>query len=209
MDLGKETSEELDSARELGDVKKLEACLFLSARFMSLQELVALTEINPIILRGVIDSLMERYNHEGSALEVVRAKEEEKWKMDVKPHYVWMINKLATGDAEFTKAEQETLAVIAYKAPVRQSVVIKIRGNKAYEHVKKFLELGLVKAKQIGHTLELQLSNDFYDYFHLGKKEIQEKAEEVIKQGEAAEAAMKKGPEEKGELADGNIRVEY
>ncbi len=191
MEIGKETTEELDSARELEDLKKLEAAMFLSARFMSLQELVALTDINPIILRSLMDTLMEKYQHEGSALEVVSAKDEGKWKMDVKPNYVWMINKLATGSAEFSKAEQETLAVIAYKTPVKQSVIIKIRGNKAYEHVKKFIELGLVKGKTIGHTLELQLSNDFYEYFHLGKKDIQEKAEEVIKQGDSGEVQGK------------------
>ena len=82
-----------------------------------------------------------------------------------------MINKLATGKAEFTKAEQETLAIIAYKQPVKQSVIIKIRGNKGYEHVKNFIDIGLVRSKRAGHTLELNLSESFYDYFHLEKKE--------------------------------------
>ena len=78
-----------------------------------------------------------------------------------------MVNKLATGSSEFTKAEQETLAVIAYKQPVKQSIIIKIRGNKAYDHIKNFISIGLVHAKKIGHTKELKLSDDFFDYFHL------------------------------------------
>ena len=92
------------------------------------------------------------------------------WKMDVRQEYVDMINKLATGSAEFTKAEQETLAVLAYKQPVKQSVIIKIRGNKAYDHVKHFIEIGLVKAKKLGHTKELRLSDEFFEYFHLVNK---------------------------------------
>jgi segregation and condensation protein B len=44
-------------------------------------------------------------------------------------------------------------------------VIIKIRGNKAYDHVKKFVDLGLIKKKKTGHTNELSLSDDFYDYF--------------------------------------------
>lgn len=199
MEFGKRGSEEIDNARELEDLKKLEAAMFLSARFMSLQELIALTEINPIILRGLMDRLIEKYNHEGCALEIVKAREEEKWKMDVKPSYVWMINKLATGANEFSRAEQETLAVIAYKAPIRQSVIIKIRGNKAYEHIKRFIELGLVKHKKVSHTLELQLSNDFYEYFHLGKKEIQEKAEEIIGKGPEEAGSEIKAPEDRKE----------
>ena len=87
------------------------------------------------------------------------------WKMDVGQEYSSIINKLATGSAEFTKAEQETLAIIAYKQPIKQSVIIKIRGNKAYDHIKKFANLNLLKRKRIGHTNELSLADDFYDYF--------------------------------------------
>jgi segregation and condensation protein B len=81
-----------------------------------------------------------------------------------------MVNKLATGTAEFSKAEQETLAVIAYKQPVKQSLIVKIRGNKSYEHIKHFIEIGLVRGKKSGRTKELTLSEDFYDYFNLQKK---------------------------------------
>jgi len=59
------------------------------------------------------------------------------------------------------------LAIIAYKQPMRQSILIKIRGNKAYEHIKGFVERGLVNKRKIGHTAELTLSDSFYDYFHL------------------------------------------
>jgi len=95
----------------------------------------------------------------------------ESWKMDVAEKYHYLINKLATGNAEFTKAEQETLAVIAYKQPIKQSVVIKIRGNKSYDHIKKFRDLGLVTAKKAGHTYDLNLSEEFYEYFNVHKKE--------------------------------------
>ena len=88
--------------------------------------------------------------------------------MDVKPEYQDIINKIATGSAEFVKSEQETLAIIAYKQPIKQSVIIKIRGNKAYDHIKKFADLGLIKKKKVGHTYELSLSDDFYDYFNIG-----------------------------------------
>ena len=89
------------------------------------------------------------------------------WKMDVRQEYSYIINKLATGSAEFSKAEQETLAIIAYKQPIKQSVIIKIRGNKAYDHIKKFVELNLLKKKKVGHTHELSLNDDFYDYFNI------------------------------------------
>lgn len=172
MELTSRSQEEVDQAEEIKGLKKVEAALFISGRFLSMQELVALTDINPILLRELVEKLSEKYN-DSSSIEIVE--KADSWKMDVGAEYREMINRLATGSAEFSKAEQETLAVVAYKQPVKQSVIVKIRGNKAYDHVKKFREGGLIKAKRVGHTLELTLSEDFYEYFHLGKKSVTEK----------------------------------
>ena len=90
--------------------------------------------------------------------------------MDVSGEYSHIINKLATGSSEFSKAEQETLAIIAFKQPIKQSVLIKIRVNKAYDHVRNFYKLGLIKKKKFGRTHELSLSNEFYDYFKIDDK---------------------------------------
>ena len=166
-----ETVKEMDEASEIKAMKKLEAALFLSARFLSVEDLIMLTDINPLMLKELLNRLIEKYNSNESAIEIVI--KENMWKMDVKQEYISMVNKLATGSAEFSKTEQETLAVIAYKQPVKQSVVIKIRGNKAYEHIKKFIEIGLAKAKKLGHTKELRLSDDFYEYFHLKDKKLE------------------------------------
>lgn len=156
---------ELDAEIELQNVRKVEAALFISGRFMSIQELVSLTDVNPILLKKILGDLQDKYKNAGLSI----IQQENLWKMDVSEDFVWMVNKLATGDAEFSKAEQETLAMIAYKQPMKQSVVIKIRGNKAYDHVHKFLEMGLIQRKKLGHTWELSLSDTFHEYFHLNR----------------------------------------
>ncbi len=164
-----EVKTEIEAASEIKNLKKIEAALFVSGKWLSLQELIMLTDINPILLRELMDKLFDNYSNEKSAIEIL--KKEDLWKMDVKEEYAKMASKLATGNSEFTRAEQETLAVIAYKQPVKQSVIVKIRGNKSYEHIKKFRELGLLNAKRLGHTLELNLSEDFYNYFHVKNPE--------------------------------------
>ncbi len=156
---------EIDEAREKEDLKRLEAVFFVSARFLNMQELISLTDLNPIILEELIEKLQEKYDKQDSAIEVLE--KNKMWKMDVRPQYYNIINKVAGGRSEFSKAEQETLGIIAFKQPIKQSVIIKIRGNKAYDHIKKFVDLELVKKKKVGHTHELSLSDDFYDYFTL------------------------------------------
>lgn len=165
--ISSETAQEMDESAEIENTKKVEAALFIAGRFLTLQELVMLTDINPLMIKEILEKLIEKYN-DNSGIEIIE--KGDGWKMDVRQEHVSMINKLATGSAEFTKAEQETLAVIAYKQPVKQSVIIKIRGNKAYDHIKHFIDIGLVQAKKAGRTKELKLSDDFFEYFHLQKK---------------------------------------
>ncbi len=172
----KSTAEELDNTfenEEKNSEEKVEAALFIAGRFLSLQELIMLTDINPIMLKEILHRLEKKYS-----LGVLRLiNRTNSWKMDVAEEYYYLINKLATGNVEFTKAEQETLAIIAYKQPIKQSVVIKIRGNKSYDHIKKFREIGLVVAKRAGHTLDLSLSEEFYEYFNIQNKESKENLE--------------------------------
>jgi segregation and condensation protein B len=167
MELNRDIIDEIDNAREAHNLKKVEAALFLSGKFMSIQELVALTGVNPILLKKILEDLKEEYNDSG--VEIIN--KENLWKMDVSQDFTWMVNKLATGKSEFSKAEQETLAIIAYKQPMKQSVLVKIRGNKAYDHIKKYSEMGLVNKKKLGHTWELSLSESFYDYFSVNKSD--------------------------------------
>lgn len=157
------TIDEIDEAKEKEDLKILEAVFFVSGRFLSMQELISLSDLNPIIIQDLIEKLKEKYEKNDLAIEIVE--KNGLWKMDVRPEYTHIINKLATGSSEFSKAEQGTLAIIAFKQPIKQSVIIKIRGNKAYDHIKKFSEMDLIRKKKMGHTHELSLSEDFYDYF--------------------------------------------
>jgi segregation and condensation protein B len=163
MEVSAKTIDEIDDSKEQENLKIIEAVLFISGKFLNMQELVSLSDLNPIIIKELIDKIRERYEKSGSAIEIVE--KNGLWKMDVCQEYSGIVNKLATGDSEFSKAEKETLAIIAFKQPIKQSVIIKIRGNKAYDHIKKFSDLDLIRKKKEGHTNILSLSNDFYDYF--------------------------------------------
>ena len=185
------TQKEIDESSEIDALKKVEAVLFISGRFLNMQELISLSDLNPLVIKESLDKLKERYEKSDSALEIIERTG--LWKMDVRQEYTGIINKLATGDAEFTKAEQETLALVAYKQPMKQSVLIKIRGNKAYDHVKKFADLNLIKKKKSGHTNILTLSDEFYDYFNVSEKEGQNilKFKEESEDGEGENSPQK------------------
>jgi len=161
------TLDEIESERDKENLKKVEAVLFISGRFLNLKELVSLADLNPLILKEVLAKLKEDYEKRDSAVQIIE--KNGMWKMDVSQDYSGIVNQIATGDSEFSKAEQETLAIIAFKQPIKQSVLIKIRGNKAYDHIKKFADNGLIIKKKSGHTYDLSLNDDFYDYFNISQ----------------------------------------
>ena len=175
-EISSKTQEEIDEGKEKEDMRMIESILFVSGKFLDMKALIALSDMNPIIIRELLEKLRESYEERESALRIIE--KNEMWKMDVKPEFSHLTTKIAGGSSEFTKAEQETLAIIAFKQPIKQSVIVKIRGNKAYEHIKKFVELELVKKKKQGHTHELRLSQEFYDYFSVSEPgEVRQKSE--------------------------------
>ena len=145
----------------------VEAVLFIAGRFLTIQDLMKYTNINPLLIKESLKKLKEKYDYH-STLQVIER--EDAYKMDVRAECSYLINKIATGSTEFTKAEQETLAVIAYKQPITQATVVKIRGNKSYEHIKNLIQAGLIKAKKAGRTIELQTNKSFYDYFNIQQR---------------------------------------
>jgi segregation and condensation protein B len=149
-------------------MERIEALLFISGKWMSEVEIIRITGIDPISLREKIEELKKKYV--GGI--IIREKEIDGikyYKMDVKEEYKNYANFLSIKKTEFTKAEQETLALIAYKQPIKQSIIVKMRGNKAYNHIKKLLDYGLINAKKYGHTYLLSLTEKFFEYFDLKK----------------------------------------
>ncbi len=179
MEIVSKTIDEMETTKELENLKLLEAVFFVSGRFLLMPEIISLTNLNPLIIKDLISKLKEKYEKQDSAITIIE--KNNMWKMDVHSEYIFLINKLATGKTEFSKAEQETLAIIAFKQPIKQSILIRIRGNKGYDHVSKLADLGLIKRKKEGHTNIITLSDDFYDYFNVAEKDpLKEKGDKKL-----------------------------
>ena len=141
---------------------KLEAILFSIGKKITLEDLSKLCKINNAkIIEAKLKELQQDYEQKESSMMLVS--EKDVWKLTVRERYMHLVRNLSI-DTELNKSVTETLAILAFKYPILQSELIKIRSNKAYEHIRKFIELGLLKAKRLGHTKELNLSDNFYEY---------------------------------------------
>ena len=60
-----------------------------------------------------------------------------------------------------------------------QSEIIKIRGNKSYDHLSQLKSDGLITSEKCGRSRMLKLSNKFFEYFDVAEKEVKDKLENI------------------------------
>ena len=173
---------------------KIEAILFTTGKFMSLQEIADFCEIGSMgMIKELIEELKKDYESKDGSLAVFE--DGGKYKLSIKKQYNYLTIKLLDV-TEMDKPTQETLAVIAYKQPAIQSDVIKIRGNKAYDHVSALKELKFITSDKYGRTRLIKLTQKFFDYFDLVEDQLKEKFSNLAKMEEQTKELKKQLEEE-------------
>ncbi len=140
----------------------LEAALFMSPDPLGIDKLSNLIGMGLSDTLAILNELIQEYQ-ERPGVEIVRI-EGGKYKMQVRAEYLPYVKDLAT-TLEMSKAVLRTLALIAFRQPIKQSDVVKIRGNKAYDHIKELMDKGFVKSRKHRNTLLLETTRKFEEYF--------------------------------------------
>ncbi len=157
------------------DKNKIEAILFITGKFLSVSDISNMTGIkSEEFIKETLENLKKDYETRGSSLDILN--HEGKWKLNVRKEYLHLTDNLLS-DTELDRPTQETLAIVAYKNPVLQSEVIKIRGNKAYDHIKILKEEGFITSEKSGRTRLLKLTPKFFEYFDVVEDNLKLKNE--------------------------------
>ncbi|MCD6575945.1 MAG: SMC-Scp complex subunit ScpB [Nanoarchaeota archaeon] len=159
---------------------KVEALLF-ATNGLTVDEIVKRTGINKREVRKILDELELEYLDESKGVQVVN--EGEIWKMSVKPEHTPNVKDLLP--PEMPKSLIKTLAVIAANKPIKQSTVVKVRGNKAYDHIKRLEKMGFIITEKHGTTQLIDLTEKFFEYFQVVESELKEKVKQHV--GEESE----------------------
>ncbi|MFH1239843.1 MAG: SMC-Scp complex subunit ScpB [Candidatus Diapherotrites archaeon] len=168
--LEEDLPEEKVSPKKVPKEKKLiEAALFMSPKPMTMDEFVELTgNLNKDNIRNTILEIKQEYADRNSSIEVFTLGDS--YLMQVNSEYDDKVAHLAS-ESEFSKSVTKTLALISFKQPVKQSLVIKYRNTKAYDHIKLLLEKELISRQRTGRTYILRTTRKFLEYFGGQKKE--------------------------------------
>tara|TARA_Y100000310_G_C20665963_1_gene807496 strand:- start:1149 stop:2222 length:1074 start_codon:yes stop_codon:yes gene_type:complete len=190
---------------------KIEALLFSAGRKMEVEELAKLCKSSSGEIAKALNGLKKDYDDRNSPLMIVQ--EGSNWKLTVRETYLDLVQKIIT-ETELSRTIMETLAVIAWKYPVLQSEVIKIRTNKAYEHLGELEEMGYIARERKGRTRQIKLTQKFFDYFDLPKEKLKDKFKDfdevarVIEAKETEIATEKAAAKEAEKQAGGSSEPE-
>lgn len=143
---------------------KVEAILYGIGGKISLADITKLCRSSEPEILETLKELQKEYSERDTALLIVQDNKD--WKLVTKEQYSSIIRRIVS-EVELPRAVMETLATIAWKQPVLQSEVVKIRSASAYEHVSQLDKLGFLIKENFGRSFLLKTTDKFANYFEL------------------------------------------
>lgn len=179
----------------------LEAALFVSDSPLGLDKLSNIVGIgSEEEIRRLVEELKKDFEIENRGVELVETPEG--FELRVKPAYRERVARLAPF-ADLSDGMMRTLAIIAVKQPVKQSLIVNYQGNKTYDYIKGLEEKGLVKTEKYGRTKLVTTTIDFEKYFGKSSDEMKQMLNEKIEDVKVEEAEEETENKEAKEAPEG------
>jgi len=157
----------------------LESALFVSDKPLSLQRLSNIVGIGPADeIKELVEELQQDLKNSDRGIDLIETPEG--YELRVKAEYRDRIAKLAPF-SDLSDGMMRTLAIVAVKQPVKQSIIVRYQGNKAYGYIDELEKKGLVKTEKYSRTKLVSTTPDFEKYFGKSSVEIKSMLKEEIK----------------------------
>lgn len=151
--------------------KQVEAVLFAVGKEITTKRIAALCSLSIEETQSILKELQHEYSQRDHSLQIVE--KEDGFKLTVRDQFVPLVSSIVSS-TELERPLMETLAVIAWKYPIVQSEIIKLRSSAAYEHMKLLEEQGFISKERFGRTYKVKLTKKFFTYFDLPSEEAKQ-----------------------------------
>jgi segregation and condensation protein B len=159
------------------DVKKVQAILFAVGKEITSERISSLCSLEIKQVDKIIGKLTKTYQESNNSLQIV--KKDSGWKLTVKDEFVPLVSTIVSS-TELERPLMETLAVIAWKYPIIQSEIIKLRSAGAYEHMRQLEEQGFIIKERFGRTYKVKLTKKFFNYFDLPSEKAKQAFIDIV-----------------------------
>ncbi|MEZ4308384.1 MAG: SMC-Scp complex subunit ScpB [Polyangiaceae bacterium] len=146
----------------------LEALIFASADPQNARDLARLAKADLKLVKELLIELRDQYQHRGFRLDEVAGG----YAFRTSPAFAPFVRELvARKPVRMSRAQLETLAIVAYKQPITRPEVDDVRGVDSGPVLKSLLERGLVrilgKKEDVGRPMLYGTTSDFLEFFGL------------------------------------------
>jgi len=147
----------------------IEAALFVSDKPLTVEKLAAMVKMDAEEVKTYLIRLQTDYRVEDRGFELVETPEG--YELRVKREYRDRVARLAPF-ADLSEGMMRTLAIIAAKQPVKQSLIVKYQGNKSYAYIANLETKGLIKCEKFSRTKICSTTPEFEKYFGTSAEQI-------------------------------------
>jgi segregation and condensation protein B len=146
----------------------VEALVFASDRPITVHRLCELTRGDRASVEAALAALAERYSGRGIALQEISGG----FILRTDARYAPFVSELVAGrPVRLSRAQLETLAIIAYRQPITRPEIDDIRGVDSSGTLRVLLERNLIrvlgKKEEVGRPLIYGTTKEFLDFFSL------------------------------------------
>lgn len=124
---------------------QVEAILFVASKPLTVQKISQALQIEKKEVEETLEILKTKYNHDNSGINILTNGED--WQMGTNPLCTDGVNQFVKEEisGELTKAQLETLTVVAYEGPVTRPEIEQIRGVNCALILRHLLMRGLIE----------------------------------------------------------------
>ena len=176
---------------------QIESILFVASAPISIKKIAEAVQANEEDVKNSIVELQSKFNHDQSGLRIFLI--EDKVQMATNPDNMSVVDLFIKEEAvgELTKAQLETLTVIAYRGPITRPELEQIRGVNCALIIRNLLLRGLVEENEKPDKLLPVYVLSMEALRHLGVSSVSELADyENLSKHEFIENALEEKKEE-------------
>lgn len=150
----------------------IESILFVASKPVSLRALAKAAGASERDVAAAVEDLKARYNHDGSGIHILTIDDEVQ--MGTNPEHATAIEGFVKDEiaGELTRAQLETLTIVAYRGPVTRPELEQIRGVNCALILRNLLMRGLIEEKSDDLLPRFVLS--FEALRHVGVRDVSE-----------------------------------
>ena len=128
-------------------LSQLEAILFVASKPMTMAALAKATGKQRTAVEETVENLVLKYNHADAGIHVLVV--DDTVQMGTNPAYAELVSGFIKDEiaGELTKAQLETLTVIAYRGPVTRAELEQIRGVNCAVIIRNLMIRGLIEER--------------------------------------------------------------